>query len=137
MADGSQVVVERTVSVSRDVVWPYLTTGSLWSRWQGESVVIEAVAGGAFTVRMPDGPVASGTVIEVVPPTRLVITWGWIGTPFDLAPGSTTVTFELTALDTGGTRITVTHDGLPEELAGHHRDGWSTCLERLDVATSG
>lgn len=134
MPDDHPIVVERTVAVAPDVVWPYLTDAALWTRWQGESADIEAVVGGRFAVRMADGPIASGQILEVDPPKRLVLTWGWTGTPFELPPGSTTVTFDLTPLDDGGTRITITHRDLPQDLAGHHLEGWKASLVQLEFA---
>ena len=131
MSESQAVVVERSVSVPPHVVWPYITDGTLWARWQGESCVIDPVPGGIFTMSMPDGAVASGAVVEVVKDKRLVMTWGWEGAPFELEPGSTTVEFSLIPLVTGGTRITVSHSGIPMELAEHHEKGWVASLGEL------
>ena len=136
MTEREPVVVERTVSVPPDKVWPYLTSGSMWSKWQGESAEIDPVRGGRFTMRMPDGAVASGDVLDVVENNCLSLTWGWEGAPFDLPPGSTTVTISLAPLSTGGTRITVTHTDLPSELAEPHREGWTGSLGNLDGAVA-
>lgn len=133
MAKHESVVVERTVSVPPAKVWPYLTSGSMWSKWQGESAEIDPVPGGRFTMRMPDGAVASGDVVEIVEHRSITITWGWEGAPFDLPPGSTTVSIALLPLDNGGTRITITHGDLPAELAEPHRDGWTGSLSNLSA----
>ena len=136
MTEMKPVVVERIVSVPPEKVWPYLTMGSMWSRWQGESAEIHPVPGGRFTMRMPDGAVASGDVLDVVENRSITLTWGWAGVPFDLPPGSTTVSISLTPLGNGGTRITVTHSDLPADVAGHHREGWVASLGQLDVVVA-
>jgi len=41
------------------------------------------------------------------------------------------VRFALTPKD-GGTEVTVTHSGLPEDQAGSHRQGWTEILQSLD-----
>lgn len=132
MTERESVVVERTVSVPPGTVWPYLTSGSMWGTWQGESAEIDPVPGGRFTMQMPDGAVASGDVLEVVTNSHITLTWGWTGVPFDLPPGSTTVSIALTPLDNGGTRITVTHSDLPADVAGRHREGWLASMGQLD-----
>jgi len=136
MADHEAVVVERTVTVPPKAVWPYLTSGAMWSRWQGESAEVDPVPGGRFTMRMADGAVASGEVVEVVENHSLVFTWGWTGVTFDLPPGSTTVSIVLTPLESGGTRITVTHSDLPVDISGRHREGWLASMGQLDGVLS-
>lgn len=131
MPDMQPVVVERNVSVPPHDVWPYITDGTLWARWQGEACDIDPIPGGRFTMSMPDGATASGVVVDVVANQRLVLTWGWTDAPFVLQPGSTSVEFLLAPIVTGGTRITVTHSGIPEDLAPHHRDGWNVSLDAL------
>jgi uncharacterized protein YndB with AHSA1/START domain len=79
---------------------------------------------------MPDGAVASGTVVEAVENERLVVSWGWTGAPFEMPPGSTTVTIDLSPTPEG-TRIRLSHSGLPADLNEHHRGGWEMCLDQL------
>ena len=123
------IVVVRSVSMPPDEVWPYVSDGALWARWQGRSCEIEPVPGGRFEMTMPDGAIASGRVLEVTEGRRIAFTWGWEGTP--LAPGSTKVEIVLHPDPSGGTRITLTHSDLPEELVDHHRGGWERCLAKL------
>ena len=124
-----QISVERTVHIPPEQVWPYISNGALWARWQGESCEIEPVVGGRFAMTMPDGEVAAGTVTDVVENKKITFTWGWVGSP--LPPGSTTVEITLHLTAEGGTRILLTHDRLPEELIEHHRGGWESCLTTL------
>lgn len=87
-------------------------------------------------MRMPDGAVASGEVVEVVENHSFVFTWGWTGVTFDLPPGSTTVSIALTPLENGGTRILVTHTDLPVDISGRHSEGWLASLAQLDGVLS-
>lgn len=132
MTAPEPIRVTRDVSVPPEAVWPYLSNGQLWTRWQGASCVIEPRPGGRFEMTMPDGAIASGIVIEAVEHRRLRFTWGWQGTP--LTPGSTTVDITLDALADGGTRITLTHHDVPDDLVDHHLHGWQRCLTALVAA---
>jgi uncharacterized protein YndB with AHSA1/START domain len=80
---------------------------------------------------MPDGAVASGTVIEAYPPSRIVFTWGRTGTPFALAPGSTTVEITLEEQAPNLTKMKLVHRGIPADLRDHHEQGWIRCLGKI------
>ena len=125
------IVVERTIAATPERIWPYISTGELWVRWQGEHCTIEPIPGGAFRMRMPDGAVASGTVIEVDAPRRIVFTWGWTGTPFALEPGSTTVEITLETQAPNVTKMTLVHKGIPADLRDHHEQGWIRCIGQI------
>ena len=76
---------------------------------------------------------AEGVYQEIVPPTRIVLTWCWTdGPPEEPRDGITSlVTFEL-ASDGDGTILTLTHEGLPNQAqADSHEAGWREALERL------
>jgi uncharacterized protein YndB with AHSA1/START domain len=130
------IVVERRVGARPEEVWPYLTDGSLWSRWQGAHVAIEPRPGGAFTMRMGDGREAAGLVVDVQPGKRLTFTWGWTDEPDTLPPGSTTVQIELLP-DGDGTLIRLTHRDLPAPAIDLHAAGWRHYVARLAVAAAG
>ena len=86
---------------------------------------------------MPGGQIASGELVELVPHSRLVFTWGWEGDAPPVSPGSTTVEIELEPVETG-TLLRLTHRGLaPPPVAEHHRQGWERYLERLRVRAEG
>jgi uncharacterized protein YndB with AHSA1/START domain len=130
------IVVERRVNVPPEQVWPYLTDGALWRRWQGAYVTIEPRRGGAFTMRTGDGREAAGRVIDVQAGKRLAFTWGWTDQPDTLPPGSTTVQIELLP-DGDGTLIRLTHRDLPSAAAPLHEAGWQHYVGRLAVAARG
>jgi uncharacterized protein YndB with AHSA1/START domain len=133
---GDPIVVERRVNARPEEVWPYLTDGALWSRWQGAHVAIEARPGGAFTMRMGDGREAAGRVVDVRVGECLTFTWGWTDEPDTLPPGSSTVQIDLVP-DGDATIIRLTHSDLPSPARPMHEAGWRHYVARLAVAAVG
>ena len=128
-------VVERRVRARPEQIWPYLTDGSLWTRWQGADATIEPRPGGSFRMRMGDGSEAAGSVLEVEPCQRLAFTWGWTGGDA-LPPGSTTVEIELVP-DGEETIVRLTHRGLPPAARAGHEAGWEHYVTRLATVGAG
>ena len=70
-----------------------------------------------------------GVFREVLPRERLVLTWIWENT--DYAGLETLLTFAFEALG-DMTRVTITHEWLPDDLARErHNKGWTSSLESL------
>jgi uncharacterized protein YndB with AHSA1/START domain len=110
-------------------VWRLLTDSKQLARWLMPNDFV-AELGREFTMTAKPAPgfdgVIHGKVIEIDPPRRMQ--WAW-------RSGSlrTTITFELTPLDTG-TRLTLRHEGF-EGLSGIlpwllMRGGWKQKLRR-------
>ena len=59
----------------------------------------------------------------------MMFTFGW-EEDADLPPGASTVTVTLTPVD-GGTEVRLVHDGLTDEQAVRHAEGWNHFLGRL------
>jgi len=136
---GAPVQVERRVAATPERVYAYFTDAALWARWQGTGATLNARPGGELHVRMggSESAGARGRFVTLEPPSRLVVTWGWIDAPFGpVPPGSTTVEIELIA-DGDGTLIRLTHHGLPPELGDQHDAGWSLYLTRLATVVAG
>jgi uncharacterized protein YndB with AHSA1/START domain len=77
-----------------------------------------------------------GEFVEVVPPRRVVFTWGF-ASGGGVAAGESTVEVTLTASG-GGTHVRLVHRDLPAPAVGDHARGWTTMLDRLATAvTSG
>lgn len=127
--------VSREIAAPPEVVYEYLTESTKWSRWQGAGATIEARPGGMFLMTMPDGATARGEFVELVPNERVVFTWGWIDHP-GVPPGSSTVEIEIMEAPSGS-RVTITHDGLPEDEVGIHTLGWEHYLPRLASVSEG
>ncbi len=113
-----------------------LTDSERWAAWQGVGGTVDARAGGQLRVIMPDAAAASGQFIEVVPPRRIVFTWGWEGNAIPVPPGSSTVTIELEPAD-NGTLLRLTHSGLLADLGELHQKGWERYLDRLARRATG
>jgi uncharacterized protein YndB with AHSA1/START domain len=133
----SDVVVTRRIAAPPATVFSFFVDRDRWTSWQGVDAEIDATPGGVLRIRMPGAQVASGRFVEVVPPRRIVFTWGWEGDHSPLPPGSTTVVIELVP-DAAGTLLRLTHSALaPPPIAAHHREGWERYLERLRVRSEG
>lgn len=127
------IVVERLIAAPPSVVYSYLTSSEKWVRWQGVEAIIQPESGGEFAVSMPNGTSARGEFLELEPDQRVVFTWGWVDHP-EVPPGSTTV--EIVLIGEGdGTRLRLTHRGLPPDEVPIHMAGWEHYTIRLvDVA---
>ena len=133
--NGTDLVVERRVSVPPQEVFAYFRDSEKWTAWQGTEAEVELVPGGIWRVNVTGEGFASGRIVEVVENERVVFTWGREQGP-PLAPGSTTVAIELFA-DGDGTLIRLTHTGLPPELIEAHRSGWEHYVSRLAAVGEG
>jgi uncharacterized protein YndB with AHSA1/START domain len=129
------LVVTRRIAASPDVVYSYLTESSRWSRWQGEEATIEAQPGGIFVMKMPNGAIARGQFVELIPDQKVVFTWGWVDHP-GVPPGSSTVQIEISEV-VDGSLVTLTHRGLPADEVDIHIVGWNHYLPRLGAAAEG
>lgn len=131
-------MAEYTTSIEIDarpeVVFEYLTTNAGMTAWMGQHASLDARPGGQFAVDIA-GYAVRGSYLHVEPPTRVVVSWGIIGTP-DLAAGSTTVEFRLSPTERG-TLVELTHSELPDTALAGHRDGWEHFMPRLVIAASG
>ena len=117
-----------------EVVFAHLVTPEGMVAWMGQHAVLDATPGGVFAVDIEGTPVR-GEYLEVDPPHRVVVTWGVLGN--DLLPaGSSRVEFRLTPI-AAGTRLDLTHTGLPAVEQPKHALGWAQCLSRLAHAATG
>jgi uncharacterized protein YndB with AHSA1/START domain len=133
--DRVAVTRELVIDASPETVWDFLTDPEKIKRWKGVLVSFDATPGAAYRIEVIPTHIASGEVIELDPPRRLVYTWGWDAGP--VPPGSTTVEYELVPEGTG-TRLLFTHRDLPnQEAADSHAHGWDHYLERLAVVAAG
>jgi uncharacterized protein YndB with AHSA1/START domain len=132
---GDDVEVTTYVDASPEIVFSYFTDPERMCRWMGVTAELDARNGGAFRIDVTNGDVAVGTYVEVVPPERVVLSWGWEGHA-TVPPGSTTVEVTLTP-EGDGTFVRLRHSGLDVAGAQRHNAGWTHYLERLRVASSG
>jgi uncharacterized protein YndB with AHSA1/START domain len=116
--------LERSVLVRArpGVVFAFLTEPAKWAAWWGDGSTIDARPGGRMLIRHPNGVLVSGIVEEVLPPQRIVFTYGYAsGTPFP--PGGSRVTIRLHP-DEEGTRLHLVHDFADAVPRDEHLQGW-------------
>lgn len=117
--------------VGPDEAFALITEPERLRRWQTVSAVIDLRAGGSYRWTVTPGHLAAGTVREVEPGRRVVLGWGWDGSP-DLPPDASTVTVTVEPTEDGGSKVTLVHEGLTEEQAAMHAEGWNHYFERLE-----
>ena len=91
---------------------------------------MEPAEGGAWRIASEVGGMAvGGTVREMGPGTRMVLTWMWDG---DARDEPSEVTISLGHDIHGRTQLLLTHTGLADgEEVADHEQGWRDCLARL------
>ncbi|WP_460631143.1 SRPBCC family protein [Leifsonia lichenia] len=127
--------VKQAIGADRERVWRAFTSPEELASWfwppRFQTVAtVDAVAGSAWSIRSaPTAMGASGVVTEAEEPSRLALTWQWDGEEEE-----TRVTLELAEAGSGGTVLTVVHEGFDTaEAAADHVEGWEDCLTRLDA----
>jgi uncharacterized protein (TIGR03086 family) len=120
--------------VSPDEAFALITQPERLRRWQTVSARVDLRAGGEYRWTVTPGHVAAGTYHEVEPGKRVVFGWGWEGNP-DLAPDASTVTVTVEPAE-GGTLVTLVHEGLTDEQAASHAEGWNHYFTRLEKAAA-
>jgi uncharacterized protein YndB with AHSA1/START domain len=124
------------VPLSADETFALITEPDRLRRWQAITARVDLRAGGDYRWTIVPGHSARGRFTEVEPGRRVVFTWGWEGAA-DLPPGASTVTITLEPA-AGGTLVRLVHQGLTDEQAASHAEGWSHYLGRLvEAATHG
>ncbi len=116
--------LDRTILIraSRDTVFGFFTDSERWASWWGAGSHIEGRPGGRFLIRHPNAVEASGEVVEILPPTRIVFTYGYESGPAS-PPGSSRVTITLEACEQG-TRLHLTHEFTDVRGRDEHEQGW-------------
>jgi uncharacterized protein (TIGR03086 family) len=122
------------VPLSADETFALITEPDRLRRWKAITARVDLRAGGSYRWTILPGHSACGTFTEVEPGRRVVFTWGWEGDGA-LPPGASTVTITLEP-SAGGTIVRLVHDGLTDEQAARHADGWTHYLGRLVTAAA-
>lgn len=123
------------IEASPDIVFDHLVTGEGIVAWLGQHAEIEPRPGGTFAVDIAGNPIR-GAYLEVDRPRLVVVSWGVLGS--DVLPsGSSRVEFRLTPVP-GGTRLELTHTGLPNEQERiNHAAGWTHFVGVLATVARG
>jgi uncharacterized protein YndB with AHSA1/START domain len=118
-------VLERTVLIraKRETVFRYFTDSERFAAWWGAGSTIDARPGGPLRIRYPNGVLASGEVVEVAPPERIVFTYGYEDPAKPMRPGGSRVVVTLQERK-DGTLLHLRHE-LPDAAArDQHVQGW-------------
>jgi uncharacterized protein YndB with AHSA1/START domain len=140
----SEAVLVRRIAARPAIVFDALVTAEGIASWWGpdDLPVLSATAqprvNGSFRVRFRrfDGSEHEciGEFLEIVRPSRLVMSWRWIdgGEPDEReADNISRLEFRLRAMDTG-TELTLIHSALRTEASARsHEGGWGGALEKL------
>jgi uncharacterized protein YndB with AHSA1/START domain len=116
--------LERTIDIQaeRETVFRFFTDGARWASWWGAGSEIDPQVGGKVLIRYPGGVEVTGNIVEVVPPERLVFTYGFVqGQP--VPPGGSLVTIELEARG-AATRLHLSHAFAEPTVRNEHVQGW-------------
>lgn len=120
------------VPLGADDTFALITKPDRLRRWQAITARVDLRAGGEYRWTIVPGHSARGIFTEVEPGKRVVFGWGWEGQA-DLPPGASTVTITLEP-SVGGTIVRLVHEGLTDEQAASHGEGWTHYLDRLAEA---
>lgn len=132
------LVVRREVQIAAPpaTVFAFLTDAEKLLRWIGTEATVEPQSGGLYLVNVAGKNVARGRFTEVIPVHRLAYSFGWEGRE-KVPPGSSLIEIDLIE-DGEGTRLRLTHSGLPDaEECVSHEKGWTHYLGRLGVVAAG
>jgi uncharacterized protein YndB with AHSA1/START domain len=131
-----EIEIQIEIAARPATVYKFLSDATRFREWLGD-VTAASSAGGEISVRYPNGDIARGNFIELLPDRRVVFTWGYDQSANGMAPGSSTVTIELAAIATG-TLLTLRHEGIPNEAARvGHAHGWKYIFSQLANKATG
>lgn len=120
-----EVIRSLKIQAPPSVVWRWFESQKALRRWFRPDLVIDLAVGGSFrTLGADEETWITGTVLEIVPEGRLVLSWfeedaGWVH------PGRLVI--ELAPISSG-TRVTLTHDG----FAGIGTPGWRGTVDAYE-----
>ena len=104
------------------IVFEFLTETPRWAMWWGAGSEIDPRPGGRMKICYPDGREATGEVVEVHAPTRIVFTYGYTN-GLMIPSGGSRVTIELEPVG-HATRLHLRHDVADEQARDAHMQGW-------------
>ena len=143
MAGRQDEAVEREVRIAArpETVFEFLVDPEKQVLWMGRRAELDARPGGIYRVEINDQAVARGEFVEIVPPSKVLMSFGWEGQQaaqgeHGVPPGSSRVEVTLEP-DGDGTLVRLRHYDLPEQARDMHGQGWELYLGRLATAASG
>jgi len=121
------------IATTRDKLWAALTDGKFTREyWGGNEIEGDWKAGGKVVNRHPvTGRGVTGTILELEPGARLVMTWRH--TPSETPRPATKVSFLIEAAGPENVKLTVVHEPYEpgSEITDDLRNGWPAILSSL------
>ena len=106
-----------------ETVFAFFQDSARWASWWGAGSTIDPRPGGKVYVKYPGTVEASGEILEITAPTRIVFSYGYHTDGSPVPPGSSRVTIAL-AKEAGGTRLTLHHELPTAASRDEHIQGW-------------
>jgi uncharacterized protein YndB with AHSA1/START domain len=116
--------LDRTVEIQAppEAVFRYFTDSARWAKWWGAGSTIDPRPGGRVYIRYPNAVEAGGEVIEIVPPERIIFSFGYAnGQPIPLGASRVTIRLEPAG---GATRLHLRHEFEDHAVRDQHVQGW-------------
>lgn len=110
------------IKATPEIVFAFLTETPRWAAWWGAGSEIDPRPGGRMKICYPGGREATGEIIEVIPPTRIVFSYGYVDGQM-IEPGGSRVTIELQPVG-AATRLRLMHEVASEAVRDAHVQGW-------------
>jgi uncharacterized protein YndB with AHSA1/START domain len=120
-----EVVRSVHMDAAPSAVWRWLATEEALRHWLGSDLEIDLRVGGGYRLLGPDRATwIVGTVLELVPEGRLVLSWFEEGGDW-VHPARLVISLAAIA---AGTEVTLVHDG----FAGIGKPGWPGTVEAYE-----
>lgn len=129
--------LERRVLIraTPETVFGFFTDSVRFAEWWGAGSSIDARPGGRVRIVYPGAVVASGQVVELVPVSRVVFTYGYEDPAKPIPPGGSLVTVTLEARREG-TLVSLRHELADAPTRDQHVPGWRYQMAVFAVAAS-
>lgn len=120
-----EFALDRSVLVcaQRSTVFRFFTDSKRFATWWGEGSTIDPRIGGKVRIVYPGGSIASGEVLEISEPSRIVFTYGYEDPSRPIRPGGSQVTITLEDR-TEGTLVSLRHAVADAKIRDMHVPGW-------------
>jgi uncharacterized protein YndB with AHSA1/START domain len=118
MTSTETVLVSEVIPASRHAIYAAWLDTRQHSAFTGDTAVIEPAIGGRHSTF---GGYASGTMLELEPHRRIVLSWRSTEFPEGSPDSRLEVTLEDTA---GGTLVTLLHTQIPEGQGDRYKESW-------------
>ena len=130
-----RLVNQIIIKAPQERVWDAITKSEFTSRYYyGCALKTDLAVGSPFTYEMPNGsPIVEGKVVASDPPKRLVHSYHSLWPPMN-EDAPTQVTWELSSMPGGVTKVTVVHEDFQGETAtykGLQGGGWAWILSNM------